>query len=61
MTVDRLDHDPAANQADTDEQTVFPALTGWIGLMLTQKIVQYHAGFPFFLICDDTADCRIIS
>src|SRR3546814_4095155 len=29
LTVDRLDHGPAANQADTDEQTVFPALTGW--------------------------------
>src|SRR3546814_17121477 len=61
VTVDRLDHGPAANQADTDEQTVFPALTGWIGLMLTQKTMQYHAGFSSFLIWDDTADCRVVS
>src|SRR3546814_3012577 len=61
LTVDRLDHGPAANQADTDEQTVFPALTGWIGLMLTQKTMQYHAGFSSFLIWDDTADCRVVS
>src|SRR3546814_10036318 len=45
----------------TDEQTVFPALTGWIGLMLTQKTMQYHAGFSSFLIWDDTADCRVVS
>src|SRR3546814_15589969 len=61
LTVDRLDHGPAANQADTDEQTVFHALTGWIGLLLTQKTLQYHAGFPSYLIWDDKADCRFVS
>src|SRR3546814_20194593 len=54
LTVDRLDHGPAANQADTDEQNVFPALTGWIALLLNQKTMQYHAGFSYILIWDDT-------
>jgi len=39
MTVDRLDHGAAANQADTDKQTVLPALPCWIRLMLTQEIM----------------------
>jgi len=47
LTVDRLDHGPAANKTDADEQTVFPALTGSIDLMLTQKTMQYHAGLPY--------------
>jgi len=50
MTVDRLNHCAAANHADTDEQTVLPSLTGRIGLMLTQKIMQYQAGFSSFLM-----------
>src|SRR3546814_1321194 len=29
--------------------------------MLTQKTMQYHAGFSSFLIWDDTADCRVVS